>query len=40
MNHKAVIGGIDLGGAAMMALEAEPVRRDDAVEIGERREVH
>jgi hypothetical protein len=32
-------GRIDLGGAAVMALEAQPVRRDDAVEFMQRREV-
>ena len=32
-------GGFDLGDAAMMALEAEAGRRDDAVELVQRREV-
>src|SRR5262249_4695308 len=38
MDHQAMIGGIDLGNAAMMPLEAEPVRRDDAFELVQRRE--
>ena len=38
VHHQPVVVRIDLGDAAVMALEAEPVRRDDAVELVQRRE--
>ena len=38
VHDQPVIGRIDFGDAGMMPLEAEPVRRDDAVERMERRE--
>ncbi len=38
MHHQPVVGRIDLGDAGMMPLEAQPVRRDDAVERMQRRE--
>jgi hypothetical protein len=38
VHDQPVVFRIDLGDAAMMALEAQPVRRDDAVELVQRRE--
>jgi hypothetical protein len=38
VQHQPVVIGVDLGDAAVMALEGEPVRRDDAVELVQRRE--
>jgi hypothetical protein len=40
VDDQPVVLRIDLRDAAMMALEAEPVRRDDAVELVQRREAH
>ena len=40
VHHQPVVARVDLRDAAMMALEAEPVRRDDAVELMQRREAH
>src|SRR5204863_1702638 len=40
MNDQPVVFRIDLRDAAMMALEAQPVRRDDAVKLVQRREAH
>jgi hypothetical protein len=40
MDHEPVIGRVDLGDAAVMALEAQAGRRDDAVELMQRREIH
>src|SRR4051812_24501503 len=38
VNDQPVVLRIDLGDAAMMALEAEAVRRDEAIELMQRRE--
>ena len=40
MHDQPVIGRIDFGDAGMMPLEAQSVRRDDAVERVDRREAH
>src|SRR4029453_17796157 len=40
MQHQPVIFVIDFRDSAMMTLETKPVRRDDAVELMERREAH
>ena len=40
MQHEPVVVRIDLGDAAMVALEAQAIRRDDAVEFVQRRERH
>ena len=40
VDDQPVVLRIDLGDAAVVALEAEPVRRDDAVELVQRREAH
>ena len=38
MDHQLVLLRIDVGAAGMIALEKQPVRRDDAVEVLQRRE--
>ncbi len=38
MQHQPIVGWIDLGNAAMMAFEAQSIRRNDAVELMQRRE--
>ena len=40
VHHQAVVVRIDLRDATVMAFEAEPVRRDDAVELMQRRKAH
>ena len=40
VDHQPVVGRVDLGNAAMMALEAKSGRRDNSVEPMQRREVH
>ncbi len=40
VDHQAVLRRIDFGDAAVMTLETKSARRDDAVELMERREIH
>jgi len=40
MQHQPVIRGIDFGNACMMALEAKPVRRNNPVQLMQRRKAH
>ena len=40
VQHQPVVGRIDLCNAAMMALKAQPVGRDDSVQLMQRREAH